>query len=81
MLNHITLLKLPAKRHIEEERVPNEKRKKQCLIYCSDDNGDLASLKELRSWKTLLEAAEVCKHESVLAISKILNEGELPEIH
>ena len=49
------------------------------MIHCSEDNGDLASLKDLKSWKTLLDAAAVRKHEGVLAISRTVREGEVPE--
>ncbi|CAH3148276.1 unnamed protein product, partial [Porites evermanni] len=55
-------------------------RVEECIIHCSDETGDLVSLKDLESWKTLLNAAVIRNHEGILSIAKTLMEGEIPQI-
>ena len=40
----------------------------------------MVSLKDLESWKTLLNAAVIRNHEGILSIAKTLKEGEIPRI-
>lgn len=40
----------------------------------------MASLKDLDSWKTLLNAAVIRNHEGILDIAKTLKEGEVPQM-
>ena len=40
----------------------------------------MVSLKDLESWKTLLNAAVIRNHEGILSIAKTLKEGEIPQI-
>ena len=40
----------------------------------------MAALKDLESWKTLLNAATIRNHEPILEIAKTLEEGELPRV-
>lgn len=61
----------------------SERKRKQnndCVIHCTDESGDLATLKDYESWQTLLNAAVIRKHERVLSIAESLKEGELPKI-
>ncbi|CAH3160564.1 unnamed protein product, partial [Porites evermanni] len=55
-------------------------RVEECTIHCSDETGDLVSLKDLESWKTLLNTAVIRNHEGILSIAKALKEGEIPRI-
>ena len=41
--------------------------------------GELATLKDLESWKTLLNDAIIRNHEQILDIAKTQEEGELPK--
>lgn len=54
---------------------------KKCIIHCTDDSTDLVSPKDEESWKTMLRAAEIRKHQEILEISKSLSEGEVPLIY
>ena len=40
----------------------------------------MATLKDLESWKTLLNATTIRNHEPILEIAKTLEEGELPKV-
>ena len=40
----------------------------------------MAPLKDLESWKTLINAATIRNHEPILEIVKTLEEGELPKV-
>ena len=40
----------------------------------------MSSLKELESWKSLLNAAVIRNHEEVLDVAETLKEGEVPQI-
>ena len=40
----------------------------------------IGNLKGLESWKTILNAATIRNHESILEIAKTLQEGELPKV-
>ena len=65
----------------EESNVKRLHKDKNCIIHCTDDSTDLASLKGDDSSKTLLRAAEIRKHQEILEISKSLSEGEVPHIY
>ena len=65
-----------AKRSSQESAEENKRQR----VDCSDETGDLVSLKDLESWKTLLNAAVIRNCEGILSISKTLNEGEIPRI-
>ena len=65
-----------AKRSSQESAEENKRQR----VDCSDETGDLVSLKDLESWKTLLNAAVIRNYEGILSISKTLNEGEIPRI-
>ena len=70
-----------AKRSSQESAEENKRQRvDECIIHCSDETGDLVSLKDLESWKTLLNAAVIRNYEGILSISKTLNEGEIPRI-
>ena len=70
-----------AKRSSQESAEENKRQRvEECIIHCSDETGDLVSLKDLESWKTLLNAAVIRNYEGILSISKTLNEGEIPRI-
>ena len=42
--------------------------------------GEQAILKDLESWKTLLNAATIRNHKPILEIAQTLEEGELPKL-
>ena len=70
-----------AKRSSQGSAEENKRQRiDECIIHCSDETGDLVSLKDLESWKTLLNAAVIRNYEGILSISKTLNEGEIPRI-
>ena len=56
-------------------------KKKNCIIHCTNDSTNLVGPKDDDSWKTLLRAGEIRKHEEILEISKSLSEGEVPRIY
>ena len=56
------------------------RREEECIIHCCNDTGELETLKDLESWKTLLNAATIRNHEPILEIAKTLEEGELPKV-
>ena len=71
-----------AKRSSQESAEENKRQRvDECIIHCSDETGDLVSLKDLESWKTLLNAAVIRNYEGILSISKTLNEGEIHGSH
>ena len=49
-------------------------KEKNCILYCTNDSTDLDRPKDDDSWKTLLGAAEIHKHQEILEISKSLND-------
>lgn len=51
-----------------------------CIIHCTDDDTELATLQGLESWKTLLRAAEIRQHTTLLEIARGLGESEVPQI-
>ena len=61
-------------------KIASDNVKNEYQIHCSDETGNLISLKDLDSWKTLLDAAVTRNHEGILDIAKTLKEGELPQI-
>ena len=70
-----------AKRSSQESAEENKRQRvDECIIHCSDETGDLVSLKDLESCKTLLNAALVRNHEGILSTAKTLKEGEIPRI-
>ena len=72
----------PPKERSSQASAEENKRQRveECIIHCSDETGDLVSLKDLESWKTLLNAAVIRSHEGILSIAKTLKEGEIPRI-
>ena len=48
----------------------------ECMIHCSDDNGNLISPQSVDSWKTLLRAAEIRHHQPIFDIEDT-PEGEI----
>ena len=71
-----------AKRKVldSKEQGKRQRREEKCIIHCCKDTGELATLKDLESWKTLLNAATIRNHEPILEIAKTLEEGELPQV-
>ena len=71
-----------AKRKVldSKEQGNRQRREEECIIHCCKDTGELAALKDLESWKTLLNAAPIRNHEPSLEIAKTLEEGELPKV-
>ena len=61
-----------------KEQGKRQRREEECIIHCCNDRGELATLKNLESWKTILNAATIRNHEPILEIAKTLEEGELP---
>lgn len=56
---------------------------KYCIIYKEGlkiDDDHLISPQSYDSWATLLEAAQIRKHEALLQIARNAQEGEVPEI-
>ena len=56
---------------------------KYCIIHKEGlkiDDDHLISPQSYDSWATLLEAAEIRKHEALLQIARNAQEGEVPEI-
>ena len=41
-----------------------------CLIHCTKDSGDLASVQDLQSWQTLVRAAEIRQYAPILDLAK-----------
>ena len=62
------------------EQGKRQRRKEEWKIDCCKDTGELATLKDLESWKTLLNAASIRNQEPILEIAKTLKEGELPKV-
>ena len=56
------------------------RREKYCLIHCSDDDGALVCPNSVESWKTLRRAAEIRRHEEILAIA-VNSPDEIPEVY
>ena len=53
-----------------------------CIIHkegLKNDDDHLISPQSYDSWATLLEAAEIQKHEALLQIARNAQEGEVPE--
>ena len=70
-----------AKRSSQGSAEENKRQRvDEGIIHCSDETGDLVSLKDLESWKMLLNAAVIRNHEGILSIAKIFKEGEIPHI-
>ena len=84
---YINYLHFTFHEHLRNETKFSRKRRRnkrqrvdECIIHCSDETGDLVSLKDLESWKTLLNAAVIRNLEGILSIAKTLKEGEIPRI-
>ena len=61
---------LGAKRSSQESAKENKRQRvDECIIHCSDETGDLVSLKDLESWKTLPNAAVVRNHKGILMVT------------
>ncbi|KAG0711467.1 hypothetical protein GWK47_020543 [Chionoecetes opilio] len=61
---------------------PTPKRPRlECIIHCSDDNENLISPQTVDSWKTLLRAAQIRRHEPILELAEYTLEGEIPALN
>ncbi|KAG0727937.1 hypothetical protein GWK47_033565 [Chionoecetes opilio] len=61
---------------------PTPKRPRlECIIHCSDDNENLISPQSVDSWKTLLRAAQIRRHEPILELAEDTPEGEIPALN
>lgn len=71
-----------AKRKVidDREQEKRQRREEECIIHCCNDTGESATLKDLESWKTLLNTAIIGIHEPILEIAKTLGEGELTKV-
>ena len=82
--SHLTTIGVSSKRSNDDDEESNVKqfcKEKNCIIHCNNDSTNLVSPKDDDSWKTLLRAGEIRKHEEILEISKSLGEGEVPRIY
>ena len=52
--------------------------KVECIIHCSDDQGNLVSSNNADSWKALLRAAQIRQYAPVLDLAKDIPEGQMP---
>ena len=61
-----------------------EAERTQCIIHykakSNEDDGHLVSPQSIDSWLTLLEAAKVRGHTSILEVNELLDENEVPKI-
>lgn len=57
-----------------------EQKQNECIIHCTGDDGELIYPKNLESWKTLLKAAQIRKHEPILNLSEQTSDEEIPDI-
>ena len=70
-----------AKRSSQGSAEENKRQRvDECVIHYSDETGDLVSLKDLESWKMLLNAAVIRNREGILSIAKTLKVREIPQI-
>lgn len=51
-----------------------------CIIHCTNDPGELTALHDIRSWESLLKAAEIKQYETVLDLAEKWKDGEIPGI-
>ena len=82
--SHLITIGVSSKRsndNAEGSKVKRLCKEKNCIIHCTDDRTDLVSPKNDDSWKTLLGAAEIRKHQEICEISKSLSEGDVPRIY
>ena len=66
-----------------QEMSATVRKGKYCIIHKEGlkiDDDHLISPQSYDSWATLLEAAEIRKHEALLQIARNAQEGEVPEI-
>ena len=72
--------------NIESDGTPKKRpcveMRNDCLdiVHCTKDSGDLYSVQDLQSWKTLLRAAEVRQYAPILDRAKAVGGEELPTI-
>lgn len=61
---------------------PPKRARLDCILDCCEKDPDakLTSPQDFGSWKTLLRAAEIRKHISILDLAKNLTEGEIPTV-
>ena len=50
------------------------------IIHCTKDSGDLSSVQDLQSWKTLVRAAKIRQYAPILDLGKTVGGEELPII-
>ena len=48
------------------------------IIHCTKDSGDLSSVKDLQSWKTLVRVAEIRQYAPIFDLTKTVGGEELP---
>ena len=51
----------------------------KCVI-CGKEDANLSEIKDLKAWKTLLNAAEIRGHQGILDLKNDEDEDALPEI-
>ena len=51
-----------------------------CIIHCTDENGELTAPHDIQSWKSLLNAAEIRQYKPILDLVETLKEKEIPDI-
>ncbi len=56
--------------------VPKKKRK-LCIIHCTEDDSKLIAPRDIASWQSLLSAAKLLKNTDILGISTV--DGEVPD--
>ena len=82
---HLIQIGSSSKRSVDDAEKSNAavKRfcKKKCIIHCTDDSSDLVNPKDVESWKTLLQAAQIRNYQEIVELSKSLSKGEVPLIY
>ena len=51
-----------------------------CIIHCTNDSEELTALRDIRSWESLLKAAEIRQYNPVLDLAEKSKDGEIPGI-
>ena len=51
-----------------------------CIVHCTNDSGELTTLRYIRSWESLLKAAEIRQYKPVLDLAEKSKDGEIPGI-
>ena len=70
----------------EEEWTPGPSKQKEnrsaekYIIHCSNSNENLRRLQSYESWKVLLDAAKIRKHQAVPEKASTVSENKVPDI-